>query len=228
MSHEAIASRFDEWAESGRGDEMETSHSDVVRQVVANMIIRTGHRVLDLGCGTGWATRLLAEAAPGVQAIGIDVAPRMIARAEERTSLRIRARFECATFEALPFRAGHFDLAFSMEALDYAVDLDAALAELGRVLKPKGAAHVVVDCYADRAETAGWSELMGLRLHHLSESGWRAAFERAGLGSVETRRVHDSRGPGEAADFQPDGRFPDWESYARFIAAGSLWIHAKG
>ena len=39
-------------------------------------------------------TRMLAEAAPGVQAIGIDVSKEMITKAEELSSLRIRARYD--------------------------------------------------------------------------------------------------------------------------------------
>ena len=101
------------------------------------------------------------------------------------------------------------------------------MGELRRVLKPESAAHILVDCYAERPSTAHWSERMGLALHHLSEADWRAAFESAGFSAVESARVQDTRGPGEAADFQAGSCFPDWESYVRFHEAGSLWIHAR-
>jgi ubiquinone/menaquinone biosynthesis C-methylase UbiE len=151
----------------------------------------------------------------------------MIARAEALSSLRIRARYEHGSFEALDFPSAHFELAFSMEAIYYAVDLDATLRELHRVLKPGGAAHVLIDCYAERPSTDAWSALMQLELHHLSETDWRAAFARAGFNGVETARVKDSRAARDAAGFQASSCFPDWESYASFHEAGSLWIHAR-
>lgn len=227
MSHDRIATTFDKWAADGQGDSMEHEHGDVVRQVLERLNIRPGFQILELGCGVGWATRKLACAAPGVQAIGIDASPRMIARAEELSSLRIRARYECGTFESLDFPDGKFDLAFSMEALYYAVDLERSLAEILRVLKPGGEAHVVVDYYEERPGTERWSELIGLGMHRLDEAGWRRAFERAGFEEATTERVRDVRGARDAADFQASRCFPDWQTYEGFHAAGSLWVRAK-
>ena len=85
---------FDQWALEGKDAGMEEGHSDVVRQVMETMDVRAGDQILDLGCGNGWATRLLAQLAPGTQAIGVDAAPAMIARAEELHSYTIRARYE--------------------------------------------------------------------------------------------------------------------------------------
>ena len=67
MSHPLLAATFDRWAADGRGAEMESEHGDVARQVIAGMGIRAGDQVLDLGCGNGWATRLLAKSAAGTQ-----------------------------------------------------------------------------------------------------------------------------------------------------------------
>lgn len=224
MSHEAIADKFDDWARQGRGKGMEHGHGDVVRQVVESLDVRPGHQILDLGCGTGWATRILAQRGTG--ATGIDVSPEMIAQAKELTSFTIRARFEVCPFETLDFPDAKFDLVFSMEALYYAVDLDKALSEILRVLKPGGTVEIVIDCYAERPMTAEWSEEMGLELHHLAEAEWRGRFEAAGFSDVTTARVLDSRGAGEAADFQVSACFKDRESYVAFHEAGSLHIRA--
>ncbi len=225
MSHDKIASTFDAWAENGKDQGMETGHGDVVAQVLEQLEIKAGDRVLDLGCGNGWATRKLAQMGPGVQAIGVDVAPKMIARAEELHSYTIRARYELSTFDKLDFKDGYFQRAFSMEALYYAPDVDAALTEVARVLAPGATIDVVIDFYAERAATEGWKDRLGVTMHFLSEAQWREAFERAGFGSVATRRVIDSRGPGAEADFTPDEWTPDWASQVATHATGSLWIH---
>jgi cyclopropane fatty-acyl-phospholipid synthase-like methyltransferase len=70
VSHERIAATFDQWADDGRDLRMEKGHGDVVRQVIAQLGVRPGEQILDLGCGNGWATRLLAKTAPGVGAVG--------------------------------------------------------------------------------------------------------------------------------------------------------------
>lgn len=227
MSHEQLAKTFDEWASDGRHAKMEDEHSDTVRQVVERMGIASGDKILDLGCGNGWATRLLAKTASGVQAIGIDVSPAMIAQAEELHSFTIRARYEVGPIEQLDFADAHFDRVFSMEALYYSVDLEAALAEMLRVLKPGGKADVVIDYYEENPGVGGWPEACGVPLRLLSEAGWRQAFEQAGFAAVATERVRDSRGAGDAASFEPDACYPDFETWREAREAGSLWIHAE-
>jgi ubiquinone/menaquinone biosynthesis C-methylase UbiE len=227
MSHETLAKTFDGWAAEGRDGSMEREHGDVVRQVLDRLAIRPGERILDLGCGNGWATRLLARAAPGVSAVGIDVSPAMVERAEALHSFTIRARYEVAPFERLPLAEASFDRVFSMEALYYAVDLDRALGEAFRVLAPGGSLEVVVDYYEESAATAQWSCCTGVAMHRLSEAGWRQAFERAGFAGVRLARVVDSRGPGDPASFAPSVCYPDWETRRAVHAAGSLWIHGE-
>ena len=160
MSHDATTKTFDSWAATGRDAEMEAEHGDVVRQVQAQLGQKPGERILDLGCGNGWATRLLAKAAPGANAIGVDASPAMIARAEELHSFTIRARYEVASFEALPVDDGMVDRVFSMEAIYYAADLDKALSEVARVLAPGGRVDLVLDFYKDSPHTECWAEAM--------------------------------------------------------------------
>ncbi len=227
MSHEKIASTFDEWADNGRGERMENGHGDVVEQVIEQLNIKAGYQVLDLGCGIGWATRILAQASAGVQAIGVDASPAMIKKAEELSSLRIRARYEVGSFEALDFKDGKFDLVFSMEALYYAPDLSRSLAELSRVLTSGGGLEIVIDYYSERPGTESWAEYVGLELHRHSEAEWLAAVEAAGFVKASCSRVIDRRGPGEEADFQATQAFDDWDAYKAYCEAGSLWIRAE-
>jgi len=227
MSHEILAQTFDAWAAEGRDQSMEREHGDVVRQVVARLGLRPGEQVLDLGCGNGWATRLLARAAPGISAVGIDVSPAMVAQAERMHSFTIRARYEVAAIEALPFGDERFGRVFSMEALYYAVDLGRALAETLRVLQSGGSADVVIDYYADNPATACWPAAAGVAMLSLSEREWREHFERAGFAGVRSERVVDSRGPGDPAAFQPSCCYPDWDTWLAVRSAGSLWIHAE-
>jgi arsenite methyltransferase len=227
MHHERIASTFDRWAADGRDASMERGHGDVVAQVLARLGVRPGERILELGCGNGWATRLLAKAAPGVSAVGVDVSPAMIARAEVLHSHTLRARYEVMPFERLAFGDASFDRLFSMEALYYAADLPAALAEAHRVLRPGAVADVVVDYYRESPGTECWSAHTGLPMHYLGQEEWRRAFEAAGFPAPRFERVIDSRGPGTRESFRPSECAPDWETHRAIVEAGSLWIHAE-
>ena len=227
MSHEKIAATFNEWAKNGRSEGMEDGHGDVVRQVIEKMTFKAGDQILDLGCGHGWGTRLLANGAPGSGAIGIDVSPEMIAKADSLHDWTYRARYEKGTFEDLDFPDAKFDKLFSMEALYYSTDVDKALSEMFRVLKPGGTSDIVIDHYKEAEHTADWGERVHLSLTFLSEAEWRARFEAAGFSNVATERVIDSRGPGDEASFEPSEHYANWQMRVEAHAAGSLWIHAE-
>ncbi|HUQ10496.1 MAG TPA: malonyl-ACP O-methyltransferase BioC [Steroidobacteraceae bacterium] len=94
--------------------------------------------VLDLGAGTGHATRALKRRYPQALTVAVDIAPGMLERA--RAQSRWLRRFERVRADAysLPFRDQSFDVVFSSLMLQWCDDLDAVFAELSRVLAPGG------------------------------------------------------------------------------------------
>jgi protein-L-isoaspartate O-methyltransferase len=60
-SDEKLQQEFNRWAAAGEGAKMESHHFDITAKTIRRMHLRPGERVLDLGCGSGWATRLLAR-----------------------------------------------------------------------------------------------------------------------------------------------------------------------
>ena len=226
MSHEKISATFDDWAAKGHAAGMQNDHQDVVQQVISQLSFKAGEQVLDLGCGNGWATRLLANGAPGSGAIGIDAAPKMIAEAESNHDYTYRARYEVGVFEKLDFPDERFDKVFSMEALYYAVDLESAVSEIFRVLKSGGSAEIIIDCYREAATTESWGATVGLELNWLHEAEWQAHFERAGFTSVQLERVIDSRPPAELSECVSGTDCESPEERVARHAVGSLWIRA--
>jgi SAM-dependent methyltransferase len=97
-----------------------------------------GHRVLEIGCGGGQCSRWLAS--QGAQVVGVDVSFRQLQhsrRIDAETSLAVPVA--CATATALPIADEAFDLACSaFGALPFLLDIDVALAEVRRVLRPGG------------------------------------------------------------------------------------------
>ena len=94
-------------------------------------------RVLDLATGTG--DLAFEAAARSARVVGLDVTPAMVALARRKAGSGRRPSFLVGDMEALPFPAGSFSLVTTGYGLRNVSDLRAALDEMYRVLKPKGA-----------------------------------------------------------------------------------------
>nr|WP_257721086.1 methyltransferase domain-containing protein [Lacimicrobium alkaliphilum] len=88
---------------------------------------------MDLGCGTGRISALLAASAR--QVLGVDIAGGMIDVARQRYCMA-NTTFQVADAENLPFADSSIDGVFSSMALQWCRPLDKVLAELFRVMKP--------------------------------------------------------------------------------------------
>jgi len=106
----------------------------VARYTFAARLAR-GKRVLDAGCGAGYGSAELAQAADSV--IGVDRAPEAIGFARANYALP-NLRFEQASCEALPHPGGSFDLVVAFEVIEHLGHWREFLLEVRRVLAPAG------------------------------------------------------------------------------------------
>src|SRR5437773_12334377 len=81
-----LQQEFNRWAAEGRGEEMERHHLPITAPVLELMQLQPADRVLDLGCGAGWATRLLAARVPQGKATGVDISDELIRRARQQSA----------------------------------------------------------------------------------------------------------------------------------------------
>ena len=96
-------------------------------------------RVLDVGCGTGRITRLIADRLTTGRVIGVDRSPQMLAEAALGLSDLPAARVGLvrASATALPF-SGQADLVFSTATFHWIADHDALFRSVARALRPGG------------------------------------------------------------------------------------------
>ena len=112
----------------------------------AAISFRSSDKILDIACGTGeFECRILREH-PDQQMIGIDISENMLNFAREKCRAYPNAAFLKADASALPFPDQTFDLAISANSLHYFAKPGASLAEMRRVLLPKGSLVILDWC----------------------------------------------------------------------------------
>ncbi len=95
-----------------------------------------GKRVLDVACGEGYGSALLARSAALVT--GVDISPQAIEHARAEYGRLSNARFACASCTQLPLPDASVDIAISFETLEHIHEQEAFIDELARVLAPGG------------------------------------------------------------------------------------------
>ena len=107
------------------------------RDFYERLRIPPGSRLLDVGCGSGQLALIAAK--DGLDVTGVDIATNLVERARARAQGEgLRARFEEADAESLPFEDANFDVVVSLIGAMFAPRPDLVAKELLRVCKPGG------------------------------------------------------------------------------------------
>lgn len=128
---------------------------------------RPGERVLDLGCGGGATTLAIAEAV-GAQgaALGLDVAPMLVAKAQERAAAAgSSARFVCADAATATLDEPPFDRLFSRFGSMFFAEPVPAFANIKAKLKP--GARIDLAVWANPRDNLWMMEVMGVVRQHI-------------------------------------------------------------
>jgi SAM-dependent methyltransferase len=117
-----------------------------------------GHRVLDVGCGTGIVAAAAAvTVGPAGRVAALDPNAPMLDVARHRAD---QVSWHEGVAEAMPFENGEFDRLLSAFALMFFTDRQQAIAEMARVLAPDGLVAIANWCSADKSP--GYATLIDL------------------------------------------------------------------
>jgi SAM-dependent methyltransferase len=120
----------------------EEQQAPVYQDVIDIIRLRSGDRVLDVGCGTGVFLRMCADRGAAVS--GIDAAEGLLALAAERVP---EAELCHGDMQCLPYEDDSFDAVTGFTSFFFADDMVAALSEAGRVVRPGG--PVAIQAFGD-------------------------------------------------------------------------------
>jgi len=134
--YEQTATRYDSWAGG--------ANVRAAERLAEFAGIKDGERVIDVGCGTGLVSRCLGGSHPEQEHMAVDLSPAMITVARERTPAGAGVRYSVMDAQHLVFHDGMFDVALLGQSLAYFEDPWRALAEIRRVLAPRG--RIAVSC----------------------------------------------------------------------------------
>jgi ubiquinone/menaquinone biosynthesis C-methylase UbiE len=164
-------------------------HVKLIREHLGSLARK---RVLDVGCGKGRFARVYREQEPEAELWGLDLSEAMLRHVP--AGIRTRA----GSMTELPFEDGFFDAAYATESLEHAVEIEKAVSEICRVVKP-GGRIAIIDKNAEQ-----WGKL--------ATPEWERWFTRQELERLLARhcRQVSSRFISYWEDVEPDGLFLAW------------------
>jgi ubiquinone/menaquinone biosynthesis C-methylase UbiE len=195
-SDERLQHEFNRWADDGEGAKMERHHLDITEKTMRRMDLRPGQRILDLGCGSGWATRLLSRLVNGGpqgfgQVVGVDISDEMVRQARTASKEFDNVMFVVGSAAKIPWEENFFDKVLSVESFYYYPDQERALAELFRVMAPHGRLFILINLYKDNPYSLQWVPKLKVPVHIRSASEYVELLKAHTFQNVEYALIPD-------------------------------------
>jgi len=148
----------------------------VGKAMIEHYGLRSGDKVLDIGCGKGFQLYELTQLLPGLEVSGIDLFEYAIKNGKEE----LRDHLQVGNATQLPFPDKYFDYVFSINTLHnlYIYELDAALREMERVSKKNK--YLCVESYRNEVEKTNLLYWQVTCESFYTPEEWEWIFEKTG------------------------------------------------
>jgi ubiquinone/menaquinone biosynthesis C-methylase UbiE len=148
----------------------------VAQDIVAHFNLKSGDRVLDVGCAKGFLVKDLMTVCPGIEVFGVDISEYAVKKCEPE----VVGRLHCCSADALPFPDNSFDAVISLNTLhNFSREkVVHALREVQRV--SKGASFIQVDSYHTPEQKKIFEDWVLTAEFHDYPSKWLEVFHEAG------------------------------------------------
>ena len=178
----------------------------VFRQAITLLELQAGDRILELGCGDGWACRMLAERIAEGLVIGLDPSDDQIRDARMKSTAFENILYLWSAAEQIPWQEDFFTGVLCVDSLHQFQDVEKALREAYRVLAPAGTLWIVNQRLELAAVGTIPSDLPSNRpagAGPLDSEQCFALLRAAGFDDVASHSVPDSIAPSRTSFDEP-------------------------
>jgi len=126
---------------------------DFTKEMIEYSGAKAPRKILDVGCGIGGSSRILAKHFPEAEVTGITLSPEQVARATAlaKDAGLSNVKFQVANALDMPFEDNTYDMVWGCESGEHMPDKQKYVQEMVRVLAPKG--NLVVATWCERDPT---------------------------------------------------------------------------
>ena len=188
---------FNSMAGSGLGEKMELDHKWVAERTIPMMGLSSEDSILDLGCGDGWACRLMVERLGRLgRVVGLDISDEMVRRARIKSSNIENLSFMCGSAEQIPCGDEVFTKVLSISAFYYFEHQEKVLRELFRVVAPEGHLFLLTCLYKELPDWASTVRGWRVPVRVCGAEEYKSMLQTAGWRDVHTEELLKKSEPG--------------------------------
>lgn len=149
----------------------------VAEDIIEHFGLKSGDRVLDIGCAKGFLVKDLMLKCPGLECFGVDISSYAVTHCEEQ----VIGRLHVGNMTTLPFPDNSFDVVLCINTLHNLeiAGVHQALKEISRVTRGERG-YIQVDSYRNEEEREVFLDWVLTAHTHDFPAGWQKIFEEAG------------------------------------------------
>ena len=221
---EKLREEFNQWVRDGRSSALESHHRCFVEDMISRMNIQPRDRILEIGCGEGWASRELAALVPEGMVVGLDVSDEMVSKARAGSASCENLLLVWGEVQSIPWQEKFFSQALCIESFYYFESPEKALREIYRVLAPGGSFWVLNHLSRENEISLQWLSEMKVPVNLLRAEEYGKLFEACGFQEYSDCMIADRTPEADAPYY---GRLTNPAERRRFRELGALLMSAR-